>query len=179
MARLKTLQQLFQRYRRPGDIVFAVVFLLFAIFLLTQLGTETKWAKRTKLFAQPAFWPTLSLWLMAGFAALHCLSSALSPRIDGRWREVWFWVRSVEYALWFMVYVLIVPYIGYLPATLLFTVLLTIRCGYKDLRFIGLAAAIGFATVIVFKSFLQVKIPGGAVYEYLPDGIRTFALIYL
>ena len=179
MAQLKTLQQLFQRYRRPGDIVFAVVFLLLAVFLLTQLGTEAKWVKRTKLFAQPAFWPTISLWLMAGFAALHWLSSALSPRIDGRWREVWFWVRSVEFAAWFMAYVLLVPYIGYLPATLLFTVSLSVRCGYRDLKSLSIAALVGLATVILFKSFLQVKIPGGAVYEYLPDGLRAFALTYL
>jgi len=33
--------------------------------------------------------------------------------------------------------------------------------------------------VVVFKSFLQVKIPGGQLYEFLPDGIRNFMLVYL
>ena len=38
MVRLRIFQELFQRYRRPGDLIFAIIFLLFAAFLLSQLG---------------------------------------------------------------------------------------------------------------------------------------------
>jgi hypothetical protein len=31
--------------------------------------------------------------------------------------------------------------------------------------------------VLVFKTFLEVKIPGGAIYEYLPDTLRTFMIL--
>ena len=43
-----------------------------------------------------------------------------------------------------------------------------------------LIAAIGGAAIIVviFKSFLQVMIPGGAIYEALPGGLRQFMLTY-
>ena len=179
MSRIKTLQDLFKRYRRPGDLVFAVVFLMFALFLLSQLGEEVKWTKRTRLFAQPAFWPTIGILGMVLFGALHCLSSLMSPRIDGRWKEVGFWVRSLEFLAWFMAYVAAVPVVGYLPATLAFMAALALRLGYRGRVMIGAALLSGVVIVVVFKSFLQVKVPGGALYEALPDGLRAFMLTYL
>jgi len=178
MARIKTLQELFQRHRRPGDLVFAVFFLALSLFLLANLGEQTQWARRTKLFAQPAFWPAVSLIGMTVFAALHWASSALSPRIPGRWREVGFWLRSIEYAVWFMAYVALVPRLGYLPSTLLFTVALAWRSGARSRSAIGGAVVAAFVIVLVFKTFLQVKVSGGQLYELLPGGMRAFMLTY-
>jgi hypothetical protein len=177
MDKSKGFITLFKRDRRCGDLVFAVLFLFLAIFLLTQLGEETKWVKRTKLFAQPAFWPTVSLIGMAFFAFLHFLGSVCSKRIPGRMVEVFVWIRSIEYALWFLIYVWTVPIIGYLLSTLLFIGLLNFRLGYRDPKVILSALATGFAVVVVFKSFLQVKIPGGQIYEYLPNALRNFMLL--
>ena len=73
MDRFQTLQQMFKRYRRPGDLVFATVFLLFATWLASQLQTQTVWANGQHLFAQPRFWPAVSLGGMALFALLHVL----------------------------------------------------------------------------------------------------------
>lgn len=178
MTRLKTLQELFKRYRRPGDLVFAVLFLVFSIFLLLNLEGQTSWVKRTKLFAQPAFWPTVSLVTMTGFAALHCIGSLASPRIPGRWQETIFWLRSFEYAAWFILYSLLAPWLGYLPSTILFTTMLALRLGYRGWRPIGTAVGLAFVIVIIFKSLLQVKVPGGKIYELLPDFIRPFMLTY-
>ncbi|MEW2915788.1 tripartite tricarboxylate transporter TctB family protein [Ruegeria sp. ANG10] len=175
----KTLQDMFKRYRRPGDVVFALAFLVFAVFLLTQLGEQTKVVKRTKWFAQPGFWPMVSLWAMAIFAFLHWLSSAMSDRIPGRWPEVAFWFRSLEYVVYFLVYVAVVPLLGYLPSTVLFAVFLAVRTGFRSPGAIGLAAAFGIAVTVIFRAFLQVKIPAGAAYEYLPESVRAFALTYL
>ena len=116
---------------------------------------------------------------MTGFAAFHLLSSFLSTRLDGRWTEVWAWVRSVEYAGWFMAYVYLVPVLGYLPMTMGFAVLLGLRAGYRSAKVLRTLAALGVVIVIVFKGFLEVKIPGAAVYEYLPTAMRSFFLTYL
>ncbi len=178
MSRVKTLQALFKRYRRPGDIVFAWFFLAFAVFLLFQLTSQTQFKPGGKFFAQPRFWPAVSLIGMAGFAALHLLGSALSERIEGRWREVFLWVRSIEYAIWFVAYAAVVPIIGYLPATVLIAVLLTLRAGYGDRQILLAALVSAIAIVVLFKSFLQVKLPAGQVYEYLPDGLRQIMLTY-
>ena len=179
MARLKLFQELFQRYRRPGDLVFAAVFLVFAVFLLSQLGAQTTWAKRTPWHGQPALWPGIAVVGMTVFGAFHFLGSLVSPRIDGRWTEVAFWLRSLEYVLYFLIYVALVPLGGYLPMTMAFTLFLSLRAGFRGWRPLTIAAVFGIVTALVFRGFLQVKIPAGAVYDHLPAAIRTFALTYL
>ena len=66
-----------------------------------------------------------------------------------------------------------------LPATVLFCLVLTYRLGYRGAKFHVAAALTAVATVVVFKSFLGVKIPGGAVYEYLPAALRNFMVLHL
>jgi hypothetical protein len=55
MSRMNTLQALFKRYRRPGDIVFAWAALIISVLLLSQLMDQTAWRAGGKLFAQPRF----------------------------------------------------------------------------------------------------------------------------
>ncbi len=175
----KTLQDMFRRYRRPGDIVFALLFFAFALFLLTQIGAETKVVKRTKWFAQPSLWPTIAIWGMVIFSGLHLLSSVLSPRIPGRWREVGFWLMSFEYVVYFLIYVVAVPWLGYLPSTMLFAVFLALRTGFQTPSAVGIALAFGAVVAVTFRALLQVNIPAGRLYEFLPDAVRVFALTYL
>ena len=178
MSRIKTLQSLFKRNRRPGDIVFAWAALCFSVFLLSQLADQTIWKNGGKLFAQPRFWPAVSLWGMVVFSAFHLIGAALSPRIHGRWSEVWLRVTSLEYAFWFIVYAAVVPYLGYLPTTIIFAMTLTLRVGYRSFTAITFAIASAIVIVLLFKTFLQVKLPAGRFYEYLPDGIRQIMLTY-
>lgn len=177
-GRLMTLQVLFKRYRRPGDIVFALAFLVLSLWLLSQLDAQTTWKKGGKLAAQAPFWPTVSIFGMVFFAALHTLGSVLSARIPGRWTEVGMWFKSVEYALWFMAYVLAVPFIGYLLATMLVCFLLALRAGYRSRAMLGASVFGGVLVVVIFKTFLQVKVPGGQIYEFLPGTLRSFMLTY-
>ncbi len=176
--RMATLQVLFKRYRRPGDIVFALAFLIFSIWLLTQLSAQTTWKPNGKLVAQASFWPMIAVGGMVFFASLHTVGSLLSRRILGRWKEVGFWFRSVEYALWFMAYVMLVPILGYLFVTLLMCLLLALRAGYRSRKMLMASVVGGFLVVVIFKSLLQVKVPGGQVYEYLPTALRSFMLTF-
>lgn len=178
MSRVKTLQSLFKRYRRPGDIVFAWFALIVSVLLLSQLADQTAWKNGGKLFAQPRFWPAVSLGGMAIFAGFHLLGSALSERISGRWQEVWLWVSSLEYAGWFILYAMVVPYAGYLPATVIFAVLLALRVGYRRVFTLVAAALSGVVIVLLFKTLLKVNLPAGRVYEVLPDGVRQIMLTY-
>ena len=173
-----SIKSFFQRTRRPGDLVFAVFFLVISLLLLSQLTSETKWFKGTKLFTQPAFWPGLSVIGMCVFALGHCFGSLVSNPKPGRAKEVMLWVRSVEFAAWFMVYVFLVPILGYLSVTLVFVVALVYRVGYRKANMYWSALAVGAAVVVVFKAFLQVKIPGSQIYEGLPDGLRNIMLLY-
>jgi hypothetical protein len=56
-------------------------------------------------------------------------------------------------------------------------VLLALRLGYNA-RMAAWSAVGGLATVLLFKTFLSVKVPGGAIYEYLPNGLRAFMITY-
>lgn len=179
MLRFQTLQQMFQRYRKPGDLVFAVVFVIFALVLLWNLTEETKWLNGKALFAQPRFWPAVGVFGMVFFGILHWIGSVCSPRIYGRWTEIWFWTRSLEYVAWFLAYVLSAPYLGFLPASIFFAVALALRAGYRTPKMLLAAAGTGLAIVLIFRTLLQVKIPGGALYEYLPEGIHLFMLSYM
>lgn len=178
MSRVKTLQALFQRYRRPGDIVFAWFALIVSVFLLSQIMEQTAWKSGAKLAAQPRFWPAVSLGGMALFAALHLLGSALSERIAGRWGEVATWAASLEYAGWFILYALVVPYAGYLPTTVAFAVLLALRAGYRRPRTLAIAALCAGVIVVLFKTLLRVNLPAGRIYDALPDGLRQIMLTY-
>lgn len=175
----KTLQDLFKRYRRPGDIVFAFLFLAFAVFLFSQIGEQIQVTNRTKWFAQPGLWPTIAVYGMLIFGSLHCLTSVISKRIPGRWQEVMFWLKSLEFVAYFLLYVVIVPLLGYLLATILFAVFLTLRCGFRGKISLGFAFLFAVSVVILFRAFLQVKIPAGQLYEYLPGSLRLFAMTYL
>ncbi|WP_028956804.1 tripartite tricarboxylate transporter TctB family protein [Sulfitobacter sp. 20_GPM-1509m] len=178
MLRFQTLQQMFQRYRRPGDIVFAWLALAFAVFMLSQLWDQTAWRNGQKLIAQPRFWPAVSLGGMAFFAALHLIGSMVSERIEGRWREVLTWVRALEFAIWFILYAVLVPFVGYLIGTVGFVILLTLRMGYRSRLMLISAALIAFAIVVLFRTLLHVSLPAGQIYEALPDGLRQFMLTY-
>ncbi|WP_323771821.1 tripartite tricarboxylate transporter TctB family protein [Antarctobacter sp.] len=180
MRRFQTFQDLFKRYRRPGDLVFAGLFCLLALFLFVMLPQETQWVKRTKLFAQPAFWPVVSVGAMLLFSLLHLFGALVSDRIPGRGVEVLAWLKSVEYAGWFMAYVLMVPVVGYLAGSVVFACVLAWRLGYRSARWLLMSAVFAVVVVVVFKSLLQVKIPAGQVYELLPAGaLRTFLMTYL
>tara|TARA_B110000908_G_C10262409_1_gene460357 strand:+ start:4565 stop:5104 length:540 start_codon:yes stop_codon:yes gene_type:complete len=178
MSRVKTLQSLFKRYRRPGDIVFAWIILIFSVFMLSQIFDQSVYKNGGKLFAQPRFWPAVSLSLMTFFAVFHLLGSALSERIEGRWREVLSWLAAFEYAAWFIAYAASVPYGGYLPTTVVFALALTFRAGYRSARMFIAAALSSIVIVVLFKAVLKVNLPSGLIYEALPDGLRQFMLTY-
>lgn len=164
---------------RRGQLIFALVFLTLSVLLLALIGEQTAWVKKTKLFAQPRFWPAVSLGGMVLLGGLHLYQ--LPWRRVSRY-DLWEarqWGRSLEYGLWFMAYVLLVPIIGYLPVTLVFVPLLARRMGYRSRFMMLVCLGFALAVVVLFKGLLSVKIPGALLYEYLPGSLRSFFILYL
>ena len=165
-----------------AEIVFGIFSFCIALILLTQIGSETQWLDGKPWHRQPSFWPAVSIAGMTVFGALELIFSwrrNATGRGESITGEVINWLVPVEYAVWFMAYVLAVPAGGYLPVTLIFCTALARRLGYRTGRHMIAALLTGLATVVLFKSFLAVKIPGGAVYEFLPDALRNFMILYL
>jgi hypothetical protein len=164
--------------RVAGDLAFAVTALVLSALLLSLLGRETQWIDGAGLAAQPSFWPALSLGGMTLFGLLYLLGSlpGRHEREIAAGEELGTWLRSLEFAAWFMAYVFVTPAIGYLAATIFFCVLLALRMGYRRPATLLAAAALGLGIVVLFKTLLQVKIPGGAVYDLLPDAARNLMI---
>jgi putative tricarboxylic transport membrane protein len=164
-----------------AEIVFGVLSFAFAVFLLTRIGNQTTWIEGRRFVEQPAFWPAVSIVGMTVFGAFELFYSwrrSWPMRVGNVASEVLLWAKALEYAASFMAYVLAVPVFGYLPTTVVLCAALTWRLGYRRPVPLLAAVATGIATVVVFKSFLGVKIPGGLVYEYLPDGLRNVMILY-
>lgn len=168
-----------RRFPAPlrGQLFFAIVFLVFSAVLLSQIGEQTKWVKKTSFAAQPRFWPMIGLLLMVGCTALHVWRLPRHRFVPADWVEAKKWLSIVEYGVWFFGYVLIVPIIGYLFATLIFMPALVFRLGYRRKSMYLWSVLFGFGTVVLFKSFLSVKIPGGLLYEYFPGAMRNFFIL--
>ena len=161
---------------RAGALAFQLTFLLFALFLLSQIGAETKSAAGGNFAAQPRLWPAIGVGGMLLFG-LAQIPATWHSRVPGEFPEILNWARAIEYLIWFMAYVAAVPVVGYLPSTVVFTVLLAVRQGYRSAAVLVSAAVLGAAVVTVFKAGLSVRIPGGAVYEHLPAGLRSFMIL--
>jgi hypothetical protein len=160
--------------------VFGVLSFAAALLLLTLIGTETEWLDGRPFVRQPAFWPAVAIVGMTVFGVFELWSTGRALRRGAAGEigaEVLKWFAALEYLAWFLVYVWVVPVLGYLPTTIIFCAALTYRLGYRSGR--GLVAAVltGIATVVIFKSLLGVKIPGGLVYEYLPGTIRNVMIV--
>ena len=169
--------------RQVGDTTFAATCLIIALLLFSQMWTQTVWQPGRQFAGQPGFWPRLAVSGMVICAAFNLYQSLVDERAEERLtgigEEIFLWARSIEFALWFMAYVFATPVIGYLAASIIFATALAIRVGYRAPGSLLAAATAGAATVILFKSFLQVKIPGGSVYETFPDAMRNFFIVYL
>jgi hypothetical protein len=164
---------------RRGQLYFALAFLAAAALLLALIGQQTRWVENTELFAQPRFWPAVGLGGMVLLGALHLARLPWRATTPFDRTEVLKWATVIEFALWFMAYVVLVPIIGYLPVTLVFVPALAWRMGYRSRRMLGISAVFAVSVVVLFKSFLSVKIPGGMLYEYLPGALRSFAILNL
>lgn len=176
----RDVSQIIAPPHRRAELVFALAAFAAALFLASQIPTQITWDTSRGMFNQPAFWPVMAIGGMLVFGAAELFGSVRRFRAtkgDDVGPELTHWAKSIEYALWFMAYVFAVPYAGYLPATLVFTVALTLRLGYRSRRMLLAALLTGFVTVLFFKSFLAAKIPGGAIYEFLPAAIRNFMIL--
>ena len=160
-----------------GQLIFALLFLALSILLISQLGDQTKWIKKTKFAAQPRLWPMIALTGMVFFTGLHLWRLPRRRILQVDLQEAKRWLQVNEYCVWFIAYVWVVPQIGYLISTLIFLPALAYRAGYQNKQMMTYAACIGFSIVVIFKSFLEVKIPGGAIYEFLPNALRSFFIL--
>lgn len=166
--------------RTAGQAIFIIGGLVFSLVLFSQITSQTAWVEGSKsVAAQPRFWPAVALVIMTLSFAAHLWRMRRRRPNRQDWVEVRRWAEPLEYVLWFMAYVYAVPIVGFLPMSLIFSCALTWRLGYREPLYLWLAAAFSIAMVLLFKGALGVKIPGAALYEVFPSGLRSFFILYL
>jgi hypothetical protein len=89
------------------------------------------------------------------------------------------YVAALEFVAYFIVYTLLIPWLGYLVSTLLMGTLLPWRLGYRGRVWFVRSLLSSLAVVIVFRTFLQIKTPVSIwLYDQLPTAMRGFMLTY-
>jgi len=112
--------------------------------------------------------------------------SAIQLNINKRLRmpnrinyEIFQWLKSLEFIVYFLIYTNIITIFGYLISTVIFSIFLTTRLGYRSLKWILRSAIASFIIVIIFRSILQIKTPINIwLYKYFPENIEVFMKIY-
>lgn len=164
-----------------AEIVFAVASFAVAMVLAVLWPWQTSWIDGQPWSRQPGLWPLIAVVGMLVFGAGELVACLIRNARNGGGdvpAELTLWARAVEYAVWFLVYVLATPWIGYLPATALFATLMALRLGYRG-KLVLLAPLVALGIVLVFKTGLSVRIPGGAIYEIFPQAVRNFLILHL
>ncbi len=169
-----------------GEKAFAILMAMLSAFLLYSIPHETQWFGGMAVSKQPRFWPAMciiGLSLFAfGYGFSVWLKAAARDQLDStdthaEMGEMQHWLRPIEFVVYFLVYVMAVPWLGYLLATLAYFLLMTLRMGYRKKSMLWVSLATGLLIVLVFKTLLQVKISSGAWYDLLPDSWATFMII--
>jgi len=159
-----------------GTFSFALLFFMGVLFLLINIDEQTRWVSGKALTSQPRFWPAVTLGLTTFFSAVYLLTTIVGrEKFDGG-REWLHWFRAVEFVIWFAAYSALVPILGYLVATVLVCVSLTWRLGYRSSNYLKAALVSGISIVLFFRVLLGIHIPGGALYEKLPQPLSNFML---
>lgn len=174
------IAELFIPKFHPAELVFAIALVALSVFLFSQFEAQTRVIEGKELAGQPGFWSWISIVGMLLFGTPYLVTVLLKVRTDnGRAsvpQELLQWVVTVEYVLWFMAYVMLVPWLGYLLSTIAFSMLLLFRVGYSKRNFFLWALIFDLVMIAIFKGFLRVNIPGGEIYEYLPPALRNFMI---
>ena len=94
---------------KSGDLLFAVFFFLISAILISQFPDQIKWFKKTKLTSQPALWSAIGLIGMTVFGLIHLFLNLTVQKLKIELVEGIRWIKSIEYACWFLLYVILVP----------------------------------------------------------------------
>ena len=157
----------------------------FGLYIAQQLGlaeVEGRLSRFGKLLKQSWVAPAICMSILIPAAIFNLRSSVKTHNwrkrfkqpVDARF-ELAQWARALEFVVWFIVYTLIVPVLGYLVSTLVFGTLLPWRMGYRGGRWFLVCLVVSLAIVLVFRTGLQIRTPVNIwLYNLMPEGPRAF-----
>lgn len=157
----------------------------FGNYLLHQFGIgeyEGNLTRFGRILKQSWVAPLICLLILIPAAVLNLRTSLRTLRWRNRFQqptsvkfELEQWLRAIEFVIWFIVYTLLVPVLGYLVSTLLLGTLLPWRMGYRSARWMGICVLTSLVIVLLFRTGLQIKTPVNIwLYSLLPTELKGF-----
>jgi len=161
----------------------------FASYMGHQLGIveiDGRVSRFGRILKQSWVVPMLCMFILVPAAAWNLRDSLVVHRWRKRFMlptsagfELEKYAAALEFVLYFILYTLAVPILGYLVSTLILGTFLTVRLGYRSPVWILRGLTSSFAIVLVFRTFLQIKTPVSIwLYDQLPSTLRAFMLTY-
>ena len=187
------VENLFEFKRVTGDLTLSIIFLILVSFLLISFNTESGWDGRElsqkrvgKILKQQWVGPLICMVILVPAAIYNLYQSTIQLNINKRLRmpsrikyELFQWLKSLEFIVYFLIYTNIITIFGYLISTVIFAIFLPTRLGYRSLKWILRSTIAAFIIVIIFRSILQIKTPENIwLYKYLPQNFEVFMKIY-
>jgi len=144
---------------------------------VTRLGRILKQSWIAPLLCLLVLVPAALINLWASFKEHKWRKRFLLP--TSAYFELTKYLAALEFVFYFVIYTILVPYLGYLISTVLLGIFLPWRLGYRSRRWMIRSLCSSLAIVIIFRSFLQIKTPVSIwLYDQLPTALRGLMLTY-
>ena len=165
-----------------GQWLFSLCAFALVLFLFASIPFQTSFFDNVPWYKQPRIWPGIAIvgMLIAGIGHFFTLRKFSEPPETLPFsKDLQLTAKALEISLWFILYIFAVGALGYLPSSIAFALFMCWRMEYKSWRFYLYALLLAIAIVAIFKGILQVRIPGGDLYDFLPTDLQRFAKTYL
>ncbi|MBO6901202.1 MAG: hypothetical protein JJ864_07630 [Rhizobiaceae bacterium] len=154
-----------------GMVLFAAALMLIA---LAPFATRPPPAGRA-WFLAPVNWPLLSLGLASIAGAILAWRFVTAWRADGgeTFRRNALWAfggfgGTLEYSLYFCIYLIGVAWLGFTLATLIFMQVTIWRSGLRGRMWVGAGIAVTLAIVVVFRLGIGLWFPLAPLFKLFP-----------
>ena len=165
-------------------VVYGFCFLASAI-LLVLIPVATKPGPPNQgWWTQPALMPSIAISVMVISAAYlfgqHVYKLRQHPELNNDRKlvrnEVFEWLKPFEYFVYYCLYIWLLGIVGYFLSSLIFIVLLCLRTGLRNARWMLVALLSALALVALFRWGLKVWVPVAELYDLFPKDIRIFLM---
>ena len=170
---------------RPAlGVLYAFNFIASATLLLLIPVATTPGPSNQGWWTQPALMPSLAIGLMVLSSAYLLLQYIMKLRnntelrVDGQavTAEVIEWFKPLEFFIYYGLYIWLLGLIGYFLSSLIFIVILSMRVGLRNARWMLVAFLTALALVALFRWGLKVWVPVSELYDLFPKNSRIFLM---
>jgi len=171
----------------PGLGAFYSFLLVSGLILLTLIPVATKPAPNGQgWWTEPKLMPAISLvlWVIpAIYLTLNYFAKLRSGAIEKTDQtvlnqELFQWLKPLEFFVYYVIYIVLLGWVGYFLSSLIFVLGLSWRVGLRGRRWRIIALVTSLALILIFRWGLRVWIDSPLLFDLFPREIRLFLSRY-